>query len=56
MRIGYRRERGCVLAYIVGPRNGIREYLGGFIDLEDLEEYCKYLGESYELVELGRKN
>jgi len=40
-KVGYKQERACVLAYRVGPRGGIKEFLGGFIDMEDFNDYFK---------------
>jgi len=53
-RIGYRLQRGIktaqavVFAYRLGPRNGVKEYLGGFADLDELREYHP----NAELVEM----
>jgi len=41
MRIGYKKERACVLAYRVGARGGVKEYLGGFESLEELNDYFR---------------
>ena len=45
MRIAYRYQRdgatcGVVFAYRVGPRGGIKEYLDGFNDLNELRKYA----------------